>query len=761
MRKYTKILKILWLLLITFDCFAQSDSYFDRIAVVSDGRITRYTDMPISVYAENPDPYAINCLDALNYALKEWEEQSAGIVKFQLLKEPEGADILISWRTKLEGSYKEHPLGIAELHRTENDKYYVQLIICLRDPITAKPLSTEQFQSVLLHEIGHAIGLWGHSKDKNDIMFYATNSQKPTINDIMTLKLVYSHENGYSLHEKSIAILQEDIAEKPSEASLYYLLGTIYQDQKKYTEATESLKKCLELNPQYHKARVALASIYKSNGQEQLAVSEYMNLAKSEPSAMIHNVIGTSFYNNGNFNEAIAHYKKSLELDRTYEPAKRNLYGVYVNRSSKLIDEKKYEDTTKFLSEGIKLFPDKPELFNLLGVAYSEMGLYDKAIDQYRLALNYNPLYKEAKDNIASCYNTLGIKYAQSNQWEKAIEAYKQAMAYAPEMDEIRRNISALYWNRAVYYSSIGDTNSALNAYLDYIKLEPNNSDAYNNLGAVYSRLGRFDESIKALESALNLEPNSLDIKLNLSIAHQKYGYDFMQKQFYDKAIEEFKKALELNQQDTNLYLLLAVTHDRVGKLDEAIKYSEKALELDPDNINAKKIITNLKIHLGNKSLEAENYDQALKYYTTIPEDMKTYQVVNNIAYIYIKKGMYMQAMDQIDLVLQDDPKDKTANNNLASIEAKIKEQLAKDSNSQEAKDLIGRVKLSMVLSFIYQGEIEKAKRNLIFVVGLEPNDKSVKQMLIDCIEKLADAYEKKGFKDQAREIRDYKNELN
>jgi len=41
----------------------------------------------------------------------------------------------------------------------------------------------------------------------------------------------------------------------------------------------------------------------------------------------------------------------------------------------------------------------------------------------------------------------------------------------------------------------------------------------------------------------------------------------------------------------------------------------------------------------------------------------------------------------------------------------------------------------------------------------LSNND--VKQMFIDCVEKLADVYEKKGLKDQAREIRGYKDEIN
>lgn len=747
------LLPFLISLSLTFDCIAQSNGYFDNIAVVSDGRLTRFSEMPIIVYAEKPDPYASNCLDALNYALKEWEEQSVGVVRFRQTSESDNANILISWVTKMEGFYNEHPLGLAELHRTEKNNFYVELQISLRDPTTAKPLSTEQFRSVLLHEIGHAIGLWGHSKDKNDIMYYAASVQHPTISDIMTLKLVYSYENGYSLHEKSIGVIQADINANPSDAILYFLLGTVYLDQGNYELSIPLLKRCLELNPKYHKAHIAIASAYKGLGQDNLAISEYLTLAQSEPSAMIYNVIATSLYNSGDFNQAIQYYKKSLAIDRTYEPAKRNMYGFYLSRGNESIRQKRYDEAINMLLEGSRAFPDKPEIPNLLGVAYSEMGLYENALEQYKIALKYNPGFIEARNNIASCYNNIAIKYSQSNQWERAIETYKQALDYATEKDSFKWNLSALYWNRAVYYSSMGDTQSAINAYLDYIKLEPNNRDAYNNLGAAYSRLENYDEAVKALERAIQIDPNSQDVKNNLAIAYQKSGYRFMQNQAYERAIREFKKALDYDTDDVNLYLLLAVTHERIGKWEDALQYTETALRFEPENITAKKIMTNIKTQQGNKYLDAQNYDLALKYYSTIPKDMITYQIMNNISYIYIKKEMFLQAVDLLDDVLEINPDDKIAHNNLLSIESKLNKRLLQNRNSQEIKDQLARVKLSIAMSHAHQGNIDKAKRALRSAINLEPKDGDVCNKLNNVCKELAEIFAKKGYNGQSNEI--------
>ena len=41
------------------------------------------------------------------------------------------------------------------------------------DPMNRK-YTKDELYSIILHEIGHAIGLSGHSKSKGDIMFFST-----------------------------------------------------------------------------------------------------------------------------------------------------------------------------------------------------------------------------------------------------------------------------------------------------------------------------------------------------------------------------------------------------------------------------------------------------------------------------------------------------------------------------------------------------------------------------------------------------------
>jgi tetratricopeptide (TPR) repeat protein len=756
MRKFfIKILPVFFIItnVMTINCIAQSDGYFQRVAMVSDGRITRFSKMPITVYVENLSDSRRNYIDDLNYSLKEWHDGSSDLLSFETVDKADGAAILISWSGKIEDEYRDHPLGMAELHRMDQGNYFAEIQICQRDPVTGKPLSNDQMKVVFLHEIGHAVGLWGHSKDKNDVMYYASNVLHPTINDIVTLKAVYSYENNYPIHELTISALKEDIDLDSSDAGLYYLLGSIYIDKKDYENGINSLKKCLMINPKYNKAHVILASAYRAIGQEKDAISEYMAIANANPSALIYNVIGVSYYESGDFAQALVYLKKAVELDRIYEPAKRNLYRIYLGAADDYISKKMYNKAIELLNEAVGVFPDRPEIFNQLGIVYSEMGRYDDALKQYEFAFRINPGFGTANNNIASCYNNIGIKLAESERWNEAITAYKKAIELAPDLEGPKKNITALYWNQAQHFVSIGKDKEALNVYIELLSHDPNNGDAYNNLGAIYSRLGNNKDAVTILEHALQIDPESEDVKSNLAVAHQKYGIELIEKRSYESALDQFVKTLELSPNNPDAYVCLAMIYEKLGKYDEATRNVGLALEIDPKNNNAKKIIWNLKIQQAEDYIKAKNYDKALECYTSIPNEMITPALHDNMAYIYIMKGMFIEAISEIEIALKSDPYDDTANKNLLSIESKLKRMLSQNSGSQKARGDLARTRLSIAMSYVNRGDLMKAKQILKSAIDLKSNDSEVMDLLNDGCRKLASRFSQKGNKKQSEEI--------
>jgi predicted Zn-dependent protease len=49
----------------------------------------------------------------------------------------------------------------------------------------------EQVTKLVLHELGHAIGIWGHSKDPNDIMYTHPIVSQLSSRDIKTVRRLY------------------------------------------------------------------------------------------------------------------------------------------------------------------------------------------------------------------------------------------------------------------------------------------------------------------------------------------------------------------------------------------------------------------------------------------------------------------------------------------------------------------------------------------------------------------------------------------
>ena len=75
---------------------ALADDYFDQITVFSHGRITRFVEMPITVYI-TPALQTKEYLSALRYAMRQWEAVSDGKVQFQETPASEEADISVRW----------------------------------------------------------------------------------------------------------------------------------------------------------------------------------------------------------------------------------------------------------------------------------------------------------------------------------------------------------------------------------------------------------------------------------------------------------------------------------------------------------------------------------------------------------------------------------------------------------------------------------------------------------------------------------------
>ena len=244
--------------------------YYDYITLFSQGRITRFTEMPIRVYISpilKDSPY----LPEIRYAMQAWHTASDGAISvFEETETPQNADIRVSWGyTGLLADFQDTRLGSAELTRLKDSvqigtfsnglevgsitavedrstetvheiSFTVEVILMLEGDATVGELSQEEMRTVCVHEFGHAIGLWGHSPHPGDICYPTATAQQPSDRDIVTLRKLYNTPLNTPQHDVAIEVLKTEIEQKPyadPEIKLrtHYLLGAIYFDQRRYS----------------------------------------------------------------------------------------------------------------------------------------------------------------------------------------------------------------------------------------------------------------------------------------------------------------------------------------------------------------------------------------------------------------------------------------------------------------------------------------------------------------------------------------------
>ena len=114
-------------------------------------------------------------------------------------------------------------------------------------------------------------------------------------------------------------------------------------------------------------------------------------------SSAAHNNLA-NLYNQINPNKAENHYLKVLELTPN-DPM------PYINISNYYLKNTKYKKCVKVLEEALKKQLKSKELLNNLGIAYLATKENEKSKSMFEKALEIDPSYKPAIDNLENLRN--------------------------------------------------------------------------------------------------------------------------------------------------------------------------------------------------------------------------------------------------------------------------------------------------------------------------------------------------------------------
>jgi predicted Zn-dependent protease/Flp pilus assembly protein TadD len=182
-----------------------SPDYFSEVTAQSGVFKWPAKKMPVKVYikqlsaseAASMSGYRASFPGILKTCFEDWAQVSGGVVRFVYV-DTSGADIDCIWTADANQFVNSAEAGETRLSMSKSGKIVHGNIELLTVPMEQTlPLTDNRLRKICLHEIGHVLGLTGHTRNPDDIMFFspveiADRHTELKTRDINTLVRLYS-----------------------------------------------------------------------------------------------------------------------------------------------------------------------------------------------------------------------------------------------------------------------------------------------------------------------------------------------------------------------------------------------------------------------------------------------------------------------------------------------------------------------------------------------------------------------------------------
>ena len=236
--------------------------------------------------------------------------------------------------------------------------------------------------------------------------------------------------------------------------------------------------------------------------------------------------------------------------------------------------------------------PYNPIPYNSIGIAFSGLGLYDKAEYAFKKALKLSPQYTYANYNI-------GLLYLKLGKYTEAEEEFKKHLKNKPkDIYALNRLGTTLLKNKKI--------KEAKNIFLQSYQINKMDFVTLNNMGLLYEQEGDLEKSEYYFKKAISFSMKYIEARNNL-------GRILAKQEKWDEAEKEFLKILVWKPNSSNTYCNLGILNYIRHKWYEAVRNLQKAIELDPIDIYPKNIIAFAYLKLGDINKSLNQLDEALK----------------------------------------------------------------------------------------------------------------------------------------------------
>ena len=412
----------------------------------------------------------------------------------------------------------------------------------------------------------------------------------------------------------------------------YFALGHLQEQQYEVSNnpddanaAIDSYKKSLEINPDSAVIKERLAEIYAKSLHIRDAVVQAQEALQIDPNNVdAHRLLARIYVRQlgdldagetqpENLAKAIEQFQLILKLDprdtysalwlarlyrfqNQHDEAEKVLRGILKfepdngpaleQLSQLLIDEGRPQEATDLLTRAAGEYAS-PDVYDLLGDAYTQSKNYPKAEEAYRKAVESDP------DDPGHRHGLAQALMAQ-DKYAEALEQFKKLSQLEPGSWEN-------YLRAAQLYRRLNQLDQAESNLLRAKQLAPGNLEILYNEALLYDDQGRYDDAIKVLSDAIAGIKSEPGGNVNaLGILYEQLGHAYRDQGNFQAAQDAFQELGKLSPESRKRAQMLSIdTYRESREIDRAIAEAKKDLDDDP---KSQDLTVTLALLYGEKS---------------------------------------------------------------------------------------------------------------------------------------------------------------
>lgn len=328
----------------------------------------------------------------------------------------------------------------------------------------------------------------------------------------------------------------------------------------------------------------------------------YTQVARLQPSAEAHAIVGSTWLSEGEFGRAVVALRIARSLDISDPEIASALGCAYFHA-------REFAAAKPLLIEAAKADPENETAYMALArIAVAEQD-FPSALEICSLVLKSDPVDALSPMLVmGDCFLALGSP-------EQACTTYQLALEVSPD------NVTVLVGLAAIYLL-LGDHPQAEGQLRRALQLDPGAAAAHAGLGNLHLMRDLTNEAVDEYGEAARLEPTSAGFQGQLAAALLVKGQP-------REAEVVARNGLKIDATDMGSLLVAAQCAELNGRFTEAADFAEQAVELQPQHFHARLIAARALLRLGHREDAKEHLESALEYASTDRDKAKVEKLLH------------------------------------------------------------------------------------------------------------------------------------